>query len=192
MASPAAPVHHKKHGEGTTGSAGSSGIPCAMVLTVSFLLSLGTGLYCPHRRADRIRATWHQRRDARTTRLRRPRYACARLAQLTRPPQSRLTCRDDRDAPLFIEAGWRGKKHTIPKNGSKIFSQQGGTVETALHRIANVRFFARVIFPAETARDCIARARNCPTGESLGRRSCGLATRTRAHKAHMPQRSAAV
>jgi hypothetical protein len=23
-----------------------------------------------------------------------------------RPPQSRLTCRDDRDAPLFIEAGY--------------------------------------------------------------------------------------
>ena len=141
-----APVHNKKHGEGTTGSAGSSGIPCAMVLTVSFVLSLGTGLCCPHRRADRIRATWHQRRDARTTRLRRPRYACARLAQLTRPPQSRLTCRDDRDAPLFIEAGWRGKKHMFPKNGSKIFSQQGWTVETALHRIANVRFFACVIF----------------------------------------------
>ena len=25
---------------------------------------------------------------------------------LTAPPQSGLTCRDDRDAPLFIEAGW--------------------------------------------------------------------------------------
>ena len=39
----------KKHGEGTTGSAGSSGIPCAMVLTVSFALSPGTGLSCPCR-----------------------------------------------------------------------------------------------------------------------------------------------
>jgi hypothetical protein len=26
------------------------GIPCAMVLTVSFALSLGTGLSCPHRK----------------------------------------------------------------------------------------------------------------------------------------------
>jgi hypothetical protein len=42
-ASPAAPVHNKKHGEGTTGSAESSGIPCA----VSFARSLGTGLCCP-------------------------------------------------------------------------------------------------------------------------------------------------
>ena len=37
----------------TTGSAGSPGIPCAMVLTVSFELSLGTGLSCPHHRTDR-------------------------------------------------------------------------------------------------------------------------------------------
>jgi|SRR5690348_3033702 len=36
----------------TTGAAGSSGIPCAMVLTLSFALSLGTGLSCPHHRAD--------------------------------------------------------------------------------------------------------------------------------------------
>jgi hypothetical protein len=33
----------------TTGSAKSSGIPCAMVLTVSFVLSPGTGLSCPCR-----------------------------------------------------------------------------------------------------------------------------------------------
>ena len=39
----------KKHGEGTTGSAGSSGIPCAMVLTGSFALTSGTGLSCPRR-----------------------------------------------------------------------------------------------------------------------------------------------
>jgi hypothetical protein len=33
----------------TTGSAkSSSGIPCAMVLTLSFVLSLGPGLSCPH------------------------------------------------------------------------------------------------------------------------------------------------
>jgi len=33
----------------TTGSAKSSGIPCAMVLTVSFVLSPGPGLSCPRR-----------------------------------------------------------------------------------------------------------------------------------------------
>ena len=49
------------------------GLPCAMVLTVSFVLSPGTGLSCPRRRAARDRASWHQRRGVRTTRLRRPR-----------------------------------------------------------------------------------------------------------------------
>jgi hypothetical protein len=56
-ASPMARQQQKKLAAVTTGSAKSSGIPCAMVLTVSFALSLGTGLSCPHRLADRIRAT---------------------------------------------------------------------------------------------------------------------------------------
>jgi hypothetical protein len=37
----------QKAGGVTTGSAKSSGLPCAMVLTVSFVLSPGTGLSCP-------------------------------------------------------------------------------------------------------------------------------------------------
>jgi hypothetical protein len=38
-----------------------------------YVLSPGTGLSCPRRRADRTRTTWPQRREARTTRFRRPR-----------------------------------------------------------------------------------------------------------------------
>jgi hypothetical protein len=80
----------RTHGPPATKKAGGShhrfgrtfGLPCAMVLTVSFALSLGTGLSCPHRRADRIRATWHQRRDARTTRLRHPRLSHSSAQQL--------------------------------------------------------------------------------------------------------------
>ena len=52
-ASPAAPVHHKKHGEGTTGSARSSSIPCAVVLAL-IAGSLGTGLSCSHRPRDHL------------------------------------------------------------------------------------------------------------------------------------------
>jgi len=51
-----------------------TGIPCAMVLTVSFALFPVTGLSC-HRRQQIIPPTWHQHRGARTTRLRRPRDA---------------------------------------------------------------------------------------------------------------------
>ena len=50
---------------------GHPGLPCAMVLTVSFVLFLGTGLSCSHHRRN-VSPTWHQRRDARTTRLLRP------------------------------------------------------------------------------------------------------------------------
>src|SRR5690242_12678533 len=61
----------KKHGEGTTGSAESSGIPCAMGYGL-YVISPGTGLVCPRHRADVISTTWHQRRGVRTTRLHRP------------------------------------------------------------------------------------------------------------------------
>jgi hypothetical protein len=37
----------KAQASATTGTPQSTGIPCAMVLTVSFVLSPGTGLYCP-------------------------------------------------------------------------------------------------------------------------------------------------
>jgi hypothetical protein len=68
-ASPAAPVHDKRHGEGTTGSAESSGIPCAMVLTLISRSPWGPGLIAPITREIIISRTWPQRRDARTTRL---------------------------------------------------------------------------------------------------------------------------
>jgi hypothetical protein len=40
----------------TTGTGGSSGLPCAVVLTVSFVLSPATGLFCHRRRAGLLRA----------------------------------------------------------------------------------------------------------------------------------------
>jgi hypothetical protein len=52
-ASPMAPVHNKKHGEGTTGSAGSSGIPCAMVLTLMSRSPWGPGFLAPIARSVR-------------------------------------------------------------------------------------------------------------------------------------------
>ena len=74
------PGADRTHGPPATKKAGgshhrfgrTSGLPCAMVLTVSSALSLGTGLSCPHHERIVLLA-WHQRRDARTTRLRRPR-----------------------------------------------------------------------------------------------------------------------
>jgi hypothetical protein len=45
-------LQQKKQAAVTTGKAGSTGIPCAMVLTVSFAISPGTGLSCPRRLRD--------------------------------------------------------------------------------------------------------------------------------------------
>ena len=42
----------KAHALATTGTPKTSGIPCAMVLTVSFALSSVTGLFCHRRRRD--------------------------------------------------------------------------------------------------------------------------------------------
>jgi len=68
----------KKHtSKVTTVTPVSPGIPRAMVLTVSFVLSLVTGLSCHHRKRDakHRRQLERQRRGVRTTRLLRPPHA---------------------------------------------------------------------------------------------------------------------
>jgi hypothetical protein len=67
------------------GHAGTPGIPCAMVLTVSFVLSPVTGLDCHRRRRSLLRRLERQRRGVRTTRLRRPPQAHS-SARHQRPP----------------------------------------------------------------------------------------------------------
>jgi hypothetical protein len=57
------------------GHAGSSGIPRAMVLTVSFVIFPVIGLVCHRHRRSLLRRLERQRRGVRTTRLRRPQAA---------------------------------------------------------------------------------------------------------------------
>jgi hypothetical protein len=54
---------------------------------------------------DHSRATWPQRREARTTRLRRPHWLARLHRSHVRPPRPALHVRDDRDTPLLVEAG---------------------------------------------------------------------------------------
>ena len=75
----------------------------------------------------------------------------ARLAPPSRPSHPRLTCRDDRDTPSFIEAGWRNKTTRFRKTEAEYFSREGWTVESAWHRLANIRFFAHAIFSPPAA-----------------------------------------
>jgi len=78
---------------------GTPGIPCAMVLTVSFVLSPVIGLSCHRHRRDCFPPTTPASRRQDHTRLRRPRKALSSAA----PPAStasRSNVRDDRDTPL--------------------------------------------------------------------------------------------
>jgi hypothetical protein len=97
MTSPMVRLQQKKQAAVTTGSAGSTGIPCAMVLTVSFVLSPGTGLSCPRRQRD---AKHHRQLDLSVGRPGPYDFAVrashVRLTCHPRPSHPRLTCRDDR------------------------------------------------------------------------------------------------
>jgi hypothetical protein len=92
-------VQQKKHAAVTTGSAEITGIPCAMVLTVSFALSPGTGLSCPRhlriiiRRLDASVGASGPRDFA-------VRAGVARLFDTITSIASRPAFRDDAYAPL--------------------------------------------------------------------------------------------
>jgi hypothetical protein len=107
---PQARLQQKKQAAVTTGSAGSTGIPCAMVLTVSFVLSPGTGLSCPRRQRD---AKHHRQLDLSVGRPGPYDFAVrashVRLTCHPRPSHPRLTCRDDRAYVPLHRGGMRGK-----------------------------------------------------------------------------------
>jgi hypothetical protein len=91
----------KAHEQVTTGSPGTPGLPCAMVLTAYFVLSPATGLFC-HRRS---RGLPPQELDA-SVGASGPhdfavRVSAARLAPPKRPPHPAPNVRDDRDTPLL-------------------------------------------------------------------------------------------
>jgi hypothetical protein len=119
------------------GHTGSPGIPRAMVLTVSFVLSPVTGLVCHRHRRSLLRRLERQRRGVRTTRLRRPLSRCSSPAP-KRPPHPAPYVRDDRETPLrghetawdmrliwvkretknFCEGGWTGPSPNGPSGKS--------------------------------------------------------------------------
>src|SRR5882757_9974868 len=98
MASPMARLQQKKQAAVTTGGAGSTGIPCAMVLTVSFVLFPMTMLGC-HRHPQGARCALSEFSAC----IGAPephdfavRAGHVRLTCPPRPPHPRPTVRDDR------------------------------------------------------------------------------------------------
>jgi hypothetical protein len=105
-ASPMARLQTKKQAAVTTGSAGSSGIPCATVLTVSFALP-GDRAFLPpssarsSRRLDTSVGVSGPHDFAVRDHIIRPRKDCALTS--SRPSHPASNVRDDREAPLLSE-----------------------------------------------------------------------------------------
>jgi hypothetical protein len=93
----------KKHtSKVTTVTPVSPGIPRAMVLTASFVLSLVTGLSCHHRQRD----AKHRRQLDASLGASGPhdfavRFTRVRLSAPKRPPHPTPNVRDDRETPLY-------------------------------------------------------------------------------------------
>jgi hypothetical protein len=97
MASPMARLQQKSRRQSPQVKPKSTGIPCAMVLTVSFAISPGTGLSCPRR----LRDAKHHRKLGLSVGRPGPRDFAVRISHVrptwqVRPPHPRPTVRDDR------------------------------------------------------------------------------------------------
>src|SRR3974377_340806 len=133
-----------------------TGIPCAMVLTDSSVLSPVIGLVCHRHRRDAKASlpTWHQRRDARTTRLRRPRSAHSSRAP-SRPSHPTPNVRDARAEPLARARAQVGLLLFLPKRKAKYFCKQDWTDSISLIQLNYLRG-RRSGFALPAARDQIA------------------------------------
>ena len=124
QAAPMARLQQKKQAAVTTGKAGTTGIPCATVLTAASCSPWSAGLDSLHRLRIVIRKLGPSVGGSGPHDL-AVRGGCAARraaprASIASPPR----VRDDAFAPL-IEAGWKGKKHGFRKNGRRIFSWAG-------------------------------------------------------------------
>jgi hypothetical protein len=151
-------VQQKKHAAVTTGSTGSSGLPCAMVLTVSFALSPGTGLCCPRRHAKRASRNLTSASgcqdhttspSASASFVRTDQSARVAIASIA----ARLTFGDDWPSrPSCIEAGWRDKIMQFRKTEEKYFfaTRLDGRINPA-PRCEHSFFFAHAVLARRPA-----------------------------------------
>ena len=123
---PMAPCAIRKHRGRNHRCGRSSGLPCAMVLTASFVLSPGTGLFCPRRLADirRSQPGWAEapprhltpasgRQDHTTSPSAPPLEKAARRAWY----QSRRSIHEGGSAPVVRASPARSRACRPPCNG---------------------------------------------------------------------------
>src|SRR3569833_133388 len=134
------PPAEKTQAAVTTGSARSSGIPCAMGY-VLYVISPGTGCLAPVcDNACALRRPQH--REARTTRFRRPPPARS-SSRLPRPPLPAATHRDDRPKRPSSSQRDAFKYHLFLKWRNDAFLPEGLDRGHLLEAICRMSCFAR-------------------------------------------------
>ena len=133
LAAPMARLQQRTQAAVTTGSAETTGIPRAMVLTLIRDLP-GDRLSCPRLRQRAVSTLRrHQHRDARTTRF-HVRQADVRLTPPKRPSHPRPTCRDDRAQRPSQRGGMATYNHSFCKKERNLFFVRGSEAVIDLKR----------------------------------------------------------
>jgi hypothetical protein len=115
----------RKHSVVITGGAGSSSLPCAMVLTAYFALSSVTGLFCHRRSRDSPATLVSASVGAPGPHAFAVRVSATRLASLKRPPHPAPNVRDDHDTPLLWRRDGESCKFDLGRGQSEIFFAEG-------------------------------------------------------------------
>jgi hypothetical protein len=128
------PIENKSKRQSPQGSAQSSGIPCAMILRRIARSPRGDRAFLPPSPHGSYPRTWPQRREARTTRPRRPR-SIRSSGETTRPSHPHLRSVTIGHNALCTEARWCEEIPAFLKHRIKYFSRRDWTLESALNRL---------------------------------------------------------
>jgi hypothetical protein len=135
----------KKHAAEPQVRAGSTGLPCAMVLTVSFVLFPVTMLFCHRRSLDSLRPATLAPASERQNHTTSPSAKSAsRLLSHPRPPHPTLNVRDDAYAPLD-EGGTAQVAIDRGQKKSGMFFAGRLDDPNQLERAREIRLFARAV-----------------------------------------------
>jgi hypothetical protein len=138
-------LQQRTQAAGTTGSAETSRPSLRDGVTIYTRSSRGPAVLPPSSAMMRqhLRKTWHQHRDARTTRLHRRTGSFVRARHSrcdpTRPPHPAPGVRDDREAPPQRD-GMRGGNHNFGKMERQIFLRGGLDRVSRVERVGEISF----------------------------------------------------
>ena len=156
LAAPMARLQNKKQAAVTTGSAETSGIPCAMALRLTSYSPRGAGLVCPRRQRDHpsrldtsVGVSGPYDLVVRLGAV-RPHEDIARVAKasIASPPHVLVTIARP---SLFHRGGMPGEEHIFLKNGIRIFLRGGLDIGLSLELPHEIRFFAHATWLRKAA-----------------------------------------